>query len=227
MALTTVAIDARVKVEGKDSNDQFGTERANFLRDTCIEITTSQDYYWLWETITLTVPAIVTDWFNIASNFHKVETVCYANTAQQSNKQFFTFVRETDVIDQYYQIYSGSADGRYRLRWNESTKAFQMALINGPAAGSSILVLVKKFYNTPESFPDFMEETLKQGTLARFLTMLEGDDLEYGKQIMDEYRTLGKEQEKLGNNEISHKTRRAKTNKELDENTRLNQYRST
>lgn len=224
--LTQQDIAYRIRVEGKDSNDQFAEEIDNFIRDACVEISTSQNYYWLNETISVTVPSTITDWIDLDDDFHKVEVVAYNDPNSGNDVKYFSYVHERDVVNQYNQLYVANTCGYYRLRWNADTNTFQICLINGPSAGSSIQILIKKWLKAPEQFPDFMEETLVKGGVGRMCTFLEGDDLEYGKNQLEEYRQLAKQQDKLGNNQLSRTPRRTKTNAELNQGRMLNEYRS-
>lgn len=218
MPLTLGDIDARVRVEGKDSNNQFPVQRADFIRDTCIEISTTQQYYWLKEVKTLTVPTPNTDWFNLPNDFHMAEQIAYLN-------QNFTYLSEDDFFRNYSAVSNDTA-GYFRVRYNATSGVFQLALINPPPAGSSLTVLEKKYYESPEFFPPYMEECIVQGAVSRFLTFLEGDDLELAGVKRKGFEMLAAQQDKMGNNKLAGTPRRTKTPKELIQEQQNNQYRS-
>lgn len=223
--LYTSNIDLRLKVEGKDAIDRFAEERANFIKDTCTEISTDQDYEWLMETITYTVPATKTDWIDLEKDYYGVQAIGHLKVGGTQTR-YFDYVDENDYFYQSQKIQTDGL-GRYRLRWNETKNLFQFALINGPDAGETVSVLVKKFYQRPEDFPDFMEEIIVKGALMRFLEFLEGDDLAVAQMIMNRYNLMAKQKKKLGDEKIAtRQPRRTKTHKELTQS-KYNQYRSS
>jgi len=208
-------IDLRVKSEGKDYLNQYAAERAIFIQDTCFHISTSLDYYWQKETLTPTVPSVKTDWFELHRNFHAAKLVQFGNRT-------FTFISEEDYGYEYYQVTS-SSEGRYRIRYNNTKNVWEMALVNGPPAGSQLVVIIKKLFKDPEDFPQEFEEAIVCGAVARFAEFLEGDDLEFSQQKFNRYSDLTNTQHKNGSNKVAGTPRRTKTYKELNDS-RLNVY---
>ncbi len=218
MPIQTKTLDNRVKVEGKDATNRFPDERRNFIRDICIEISSSQKYFWLKETVDLTIPATKTDWIDLPESFHREVSVFL-------NGRFFEFLSEDDYAMDNYSYTTNNPAGFYRIRWNETTGFFQICFINGPDAGTVVKALIKKYLKQPEDFPDFMEEVLVKGALARFLAMQEGDDLELAIDTRSEYLRLAIQQEdKTGNNAVVTQPRRVKTNSELYDREMNNRY---
>jgi hypothetical protein len=217
MPINTKSLDNRIKVEGKDATNRFPDERRNFIRDICVEISASQRYEWLKETFDLTVPATKTDWINLPQSFHQDGAVFY-------NGKNITYLSETDYAMDNYRFTTAEPYGFYRLRYNQTAGLFQISLVNGPEAGQTVKVLVKKYLTQPEDFPDFMEEVLKMGALARFLAMQEGDDLELAIDSRNEYIRLALQHDKVGNNNLVQEPRRTKTINELYERETYNRY---
>lgn len=217
MAIYTTNLDERLRVEGKDATNRFQAQRLKFIEDTCTEISSSQDYHWLEETTNLTVPATITDWINLPDNFQKVLSVYYSG-------QPLEYVSERDYAADRYKVTTYAVFGYYRIRFNNVTAKFQIALVNGPAAASSVQLLYKKWLDKPEKFPDFMEEVILRGALSRFLAFQEGDDLEVAIDSRNEYIRLAQQQDKLGNNSLVDKPRRTKTNRELMQAEMMNRY---
>ena len=221
--LTLSSIDRRVKIEAKDPIDQFPVQRRDYIRDTCIEITTTQDYEWLYESKTFTVPTPNDDWFNIQTGGDYPHQITVVKTV--TGNKTFKYIAERDFIEDYYQTVNGG-QGRFRLRWNENTQMLQMALINPPEVGSSILVLFKKYLAGPEKFPPFMEEVLVRGAVSRFQAFLEGDDLEVARENRAKFLELAQQQYWYGNSHLNDQPHVAKTNKEIYDAESYNSYNS-
>lgn len=218
MALTFSSIDARVKIEGKDPNNQFATQRANMIKDTCIELSTNLRYDWLLDQRTFTVPATSSDFVALATDSTLLKRVWYGN-------QRFTYISETAYVDDYYSV-SSSGKGYYRLKWDVAAGTYKIALVNGPPAGSVVNFLTAKMLTSPESFPDFMEEVIVKGAVGRFCTFLEGDDLPYGQEQMAEYRNLAKQQQSLNDNVHTGGVKTSKSQWELMSEGNENAYRN-
>lgn len=228
--LTTANIDTRIQTEGKDAVDRFGTQRSDFLRDTCIEISTTQEFEWLYEAFDLTVPATKTDWINLDTSFHTVETVVYTNSSGE--KKEFKPLSEHDYVFNQYDVIN-SLEGYFRVRYLPDSHAdngsgdnlFQIAIINGPDTGATIQVLIKKYLTAPEDMPNFLEEAIVKGAVARFLEFQEGDDFQVALHYYNRYQTLLKQEFLQGNNKLRNATpRRAKTVKEIQNQVLRNRY---
>lgn len=217
MPIPTQSIDNRIKVEGKDATNRFSDERKNFIRDACVEISTSQRYEWLKETIDVVIPATITDWIDLPEYFHQEAAVFY-------NGKNIVYLSETDYAMDTYRYTTYVPYGYFRLRYNESLGVFQISFVNGPTAGATVKILIKKYLSQPEDFPDFMEEIIKTAALSRFLAFQEGDDLELAVDQRSEYIRLAQQQDKIGNNNLVQEPRRTKTNAELMDRETLNRY---
>jgi len=216
-------IDYRVKVEGKDLVDRFSTERENFIRDTCIELSTAFEFSWLEETKTLTYS---TDWIDLWTDMHHVEAVSLVPDGVDK-AHFFERIKERDVTYKAAQIASGQLVG-YRLRWNEDTRVWQLKIVNGPTSSTNTInVLILKYLESPEKFPNQAEEAIVRGAVARFSAFLEGDDLPYAEQQYARFIGLGKQLYSMGDLVKSSgpgSQRRVKTQAEIDDERSRNKY---
>lgn len=217
---TLADIDLRVKVGGKDALNRFAKEREDFIRDVCIEISTNQEFEWLLETIDITVPATATDWINLPLTYRSTVEVFDTTGAKM------TYVSETDYACDRYKYNTEFSHGLYRIRWDKDGGRFQIAFVNGPVTGTTMKVLCRKYLDSPEDFPDFMEEVIVRGALYRFLAFQEGDDLETAMLHQTEYTRLTKQTQMLMDNQVVEKARRVKTNRELYNSNVNNRYRS-
>lgn len=219
MALVLADIKERVRVEGKDAIDRFADLHEDFIKETCLEISKSKDFHHFEETVTKTVPSPKTDWFDLDTNFYNTIQVGFLNS--DGNMKFLEYVSESDYFFKNYQL-SSDVLGFYRLRY--TSNKWQMCLINGPDAGSTLYILQKTITDDVTKFPDNMKEAIIKGATSRFLKFQEGDDLEMAMTLQEDYFRLLNQDDHFGDKRVSRQPRRTKTLNELYSGATANRY---
>lgn len=186
MGMSLEDVLQRTKIEGKDSLDQFSQVRENFVRDICREITTSLNFNWLEEIITITSSADGT-WVNLPTNVLKIAGVMINNRPLQPISEELYFKMITRLVP------TNSGDKAfYRSRWYDVTRRKQITFV-GVSTGTTVTLLIRKFYDDPGKLPDELEEAVVQGTLFKFNSFLEGDDTQVAITHYQRYQGILKQ----------------------------------
>lgn len=170
MAMTLESILARTREEGKDTLDKMSTLRENYIRDICREITTTYNFNWLEEVITVTSQGDGS-WVNLPETTLRLLGVVCDNKpiSPISEEMYFKSITLTQPAYVGQQV-------KYRERWNEDTRRRQITTVGADTAGLTLNLLVRKYYDTPDNMPPELEEAVVQGALFKFFIHMEGDD---------------------------------------------------
>ena len=205
MPLVLDSISTRVKILGKDSQNQFSTQRAEFIKDIVREITTTFDWRWLYDSINITATGT---WVDLPADYHKLKSVIGPSGLR------IRFISEDDYFIRRQEL---NQDGMnyYRLKFNSTTGLFQINFVNVDS-GTVTEALYKRFTDDVTKIPAPLEEPVVLGATSKFMCMLEGDDNEVARGYRNDFVYLIQQHKFLADNDQSDGPQRMKTNSEIE-----------
>lgn len=210
MALVLATLAARVKVDGKDSANQFGTQIQEYIKDTLREMTLSLDWRFLKKTATL---SLASGWIALPSDFKKLLGVMY-------NYEPLKMLNEEDYFMRAYQFDSNHVDqsttAYYRLRYDASSSLWQISFLNMPTSGT-VDYLYQAFTDDVTTVPSQFEEPIVLGAVAKFMRLMEGDDMTVADKYESQFRTQTEQLfSYMDMDRYSNEPDRVKTNAEIE-----------
>lgn len=204
MPLVLATLSTRIKVLGKDSNDQYSSQRTEFLKDIVREMTTTFDWKWLYKIQSITVTAT---WQNLPATFQKSKGVI------DSAGKRIRYISEEDYFIRREEL-NENGIGYYRLQWDDTNAVWQINFVN-VTTGTVVELLYKWWTDDVTKMPTSLEEPIVIGALAKFMAMMEGDDAEMARQYRNDFVYLI-QQHKFGDNDTGDGPQRMKTNAEIE-----------
>lgn len=185
----------RVKAEGKDSLGLHQSRIEDFIRDICRELTTTFNFFWLTSITTITTTGT---WQDLDKDVLKIIGVTISNQTVRpiSEEEYFKAVANISPS------YSGDL-AYYRIQWDSSTKRKEINFVNVDT-GTSVTLLVRKYYDAPDKLPPEFEEVIVQGALFKLTAFLEGDDSTTSGKHEKRYRELANQMYYLADEELQN-----------------------
>lgn len=206
MPLTLAAIKERVRIIGKDQQNQYSDTITNFIKDTVREITVVKDTENLYRESTIVVDGT---WQNLPSDFHKMKGML-----SQGDGRRITRIHRNDYF-LYRNKYSTSAVGHYLLQHDEDNDLWQVKFVN-VASGTTVEYAYKRWMDDVTKVPSFWEEAIVNGAVAKFLKLMEGDDITLALHYENKYIEFANAISDLADADVSESYNRVKTNRELE-----------
>lgn len=210
MALVLATLSARVKVDGKDSSNQFSTQREQYIKDTLREMTMSLDWRFLKKPTTL---SLASGWISLPSDFKKMLAVMY-------NNEPLVMLQEEDYFQHAYRFDGNHTEQErtayYRLKYDAASSLWQISFLNMPTTGT-VDYLYQAFTDDVTTVPAMFEEPIVLGATAKFLRLMEGDDMTVADKYEQQFRTQTEQLfSYMDVDRYSNEPDRVKTNAEIE-----------
>ena len=171
-------IRARVVREGKDSLSQHTLTIDNFIRDIVREITGAFRFPFL---IRMTDITATSDWLELDKDLRSILGVLVNDLKVWpiSEEKYFLKKKSLGETNKAF----------YRMQWDKVAKRYKIKFVNVDA-GTTVSLLVRDVWDDPSKLPSEFEEAVVTGAIFKYLTYLEGDDLDVAKVQKIRYAEL-------------------------------------